>query len=100
MEQKTIKNGISKNHEVQAVNGDAPCYGKWMTIESAPTDGNSILLFNGTIGIGGYNSWERNSKGEIIGLEGIDHKDRWEWNGEGFAIEPEPTHWMPLPDVP
>ena len=68
----------------------------WQTIETAPKDGTSILLY-------GY--WE----GEIHSIE--DEKNIWmaqytygDWliNGGDYygSYVRNPTHWMPLPEPP
>ena len=68
----------------------------WQTIETAPKDGTSILLY-------GY--WE----GEIHKIE--DEKNIWmaqytygDWlinGGDSYgSYVRNPTHWMPLPEPP
>ncbi len=50
----------------------------WQTIESAPRDGRSVILYNGYVVVGW---WDR---------KWINH----EWNTM------KPTHWRPLPEPP
>jgi hypothetical protein len=67
----------------------------WLPIETAPKDGTSMLLWiEGRYHIGGWSrtgdisypfAWV-NEYGDIIARP---------WQGD-----PEPTHWMPLPDPP
>ena len=75
--------------------------GDWQPIETAPKDGTYIRLWNGAEqGDGYWELWERDDQGRAVGFEDealMIPPDRWMWSGEGFAIEPEPTHWMPLP---
>jgi len=73
---------------------------KWESIDTAPDDGRDLLLYNGQIGIGYHYKWARNENGQIIGMEDSNLLDIWEWQGEGFKIDPPPTHWMPLPNKP
>lgn len=59
---------------------------KWESIETAPKDGNHILLFRPNI--------------QYIGYYGGANSG-WRINAPGLpAMWPLPTHWMPLPDPP
>jgi hypothetical protein len=69
---------------------------KWQSIETAPKDGTSVLV---------YGFWE----GELHGQD--DERDVWkahfvldEWfvdGGEFYSQHViDPTHWMPLPEEP
>lgn len=77
---------------------------EWPTIESAPKDGTTIILWNGvSLGTGHFLKWSRNPDGTVIGLEEEDHDllvDQWYWSFEMFEIKPPPTHWQPLPEPP
>ena len=57
---------------------------RWQRIESAPKNGNynDVLLFNGEPVIGHYR----------------DDADAWD-SSEGW-LQPQPTHWRPLPSPP
>lgn len=62
---------------------------RWQTMENAPRDGTSVLLFAPNHGVTiGSNSFE---------VFGGDHSGRW-WvqGGAGWT----PTHWQPLPEPP
>lgn len=71
--------------------------GKWMPIETAPKDGTEILAWDGmerVIAHWGYGAewdYEADDMGATYG--------RWEDNWDG-RMEPQPTHWMPLPAAP
>ena len=75
---------------------------KWLNIGSAPKSGNSILLWNGRKrAIGFWHEWIRN-RGMVVGLENMpqeNYVDAWCWN-TGDKCEPQPTHWMLLPNPP
>jgi len=58
---------------------------KWQPIESAPKDGNPILIY-GTSGRVHYNYWHGGSLNE------------W-WYPAAYRNE-EFTHWQPLPEPP
>ena len=63
---------------------------EWQTIETAPKDGTSILLFGGEIHEGFWDELDFNE------FYGIPIKG---WNFGCANIDPtnfEPTHWMPL----
>lgn len=63
---------------------------KWQPIETAPIDGTEILA--------GAESW--------IGVpypvtsKFIDGKWATVFDGKWLPYEPQPTHWMPLPEPP
>lgn len=74
---------------------------EWQPIETAPKDRRYVLLWNGgEVGIGSFQAWERDANGRVIGLEHTSLEDAWIRAGEGFYVEPPPTHWMPLPAPP
>lgn len=77
---------------------------EWQPIETAPTDGTTILLYgdvageiNGpafvpsvSIGYYDYGSGDFSDKG-------------YTWNsmgGDAYSVWVKPTHWMPLPEPP
>jgi len=70
---------------------------QWQPIETAPKDGTNILLLIDEWAIEGYwrlSKWPSGSpRWDVIGLPS---------HGCGCCSEPdpEPTHWMPLPDAP
>ena len=53
--------------------------GRWETIESAPRDGTSILLFHSS---------------RVCGLDAWDSVREPPWKEQGW------THWAPLPPAP
>lgn len=77
-------------------------YGEWQTIETAPKDGDVILLLDGKNVVAGYwGSAKRTFKGPS------DKVFPWvildETNGLNAMMEggnSGPTHWMPLPPPP
>lgn len=77
---------------------------EWQPIETAPMSGSVLILWNGTsLGTGYWEAYARDQSGNAIGMDAEDQKDcidRWVWSGEGFAIEPPPTHWHPMPEPP
>lgn len=58
---------------------------EWQTIDSAPKDGSKFLAFEKGIFFSCW--WYKSPCWEQY----------WMDNGD---TEPEPTHWMPLPDAP
>ena len=71
----------------------------WQPIETAPKDGTSVLLVVG----------KRVEIGHYVDSETIDYGVKvretkcWALDGRFISIFgglPEPTHWMPLPEVP
>lgn len=73
----------------------------WQHIDTAPKDGTRLLLFcrdyDPPFFVGNYNWTELPT----------DHEDYWAgWSfseeliSNHCEIEPEPTHWMPLPAAP
>ena len=78
---------------------------EWQPIETAKKEPfKTIRLWNGSEqGDGYWEKWDKDSSGRVIGLEDRnpdEYEDRWVWCGEGFAVEPPPTHWMPLSEPP
>jgi hypothetical protein len=77
---------------------------EWNRIDSAPKDGTHIRLWNGIeSGDGYYEQWGRDELGNVIGAEPEIQNllvDGWMWCGEGFSVDPLPTHWLPLPPPP
>ena len=76
----------------------------WQPIETAPKDGNFVLVCSGlNVGVGLFSAWTRDERGLVMGFEEDpdqdSYRDRWEWAASG-EIDPEPTHWMPLPAAP
>lgn len=78
---------------------------QWQPIETAPKDGRQILLTNGQAVAQGW--WEheepyiyekRDIGGVYIGQDESDGFDGW-LDCEG-GMQPDPTHWMPLPAPP
>lgn len=77
----------------------------WRPIESAPKDGTAILLTNGKDVAEGHWFFEeggtteyRDLDGRYIGQTDSDGYDGWmDWDG---GMQPDPTHWMPLPAPP
>ena len=69
---------------------------QWMPIETAPKDGTKILLFEP--------SETRNGECIFVGLWDERRNPEWydsQWKcAEYDAFNHEPTHWMPLPEVP
>lgn len=60
---------------------------QWQYIETAPQDGTKILLF-------GCYSTPTIVIGEWAG------KRPPRWIANGYSVPREPTHWMPLPEIP
>lgn len=72
---------------------------EWQTIETAPKDGTNILGYNGE------------DVTEMVWEDWPDDNSHVGWCRAGFEsggmldethfrMEPEPTHWMPLPEPP
>ena len=59
---------------------------KWQAIDTAPKDGTMVWLF------------EPHSQGGFMfaGCTGLDGT----WRNNLDLLEQNPTHWMPLPDMP
>ncbi len=78
---------------------------QWQPIETAPKDGTAILLTNGKDVAEGHWYFEeggttehRDLDGRYIGQTDSDGYDGWmDWDG---GMQPDPTHWMPLPSAP
>jgi hypothetical protein len=79
---ETIRAALSKPSE------------EWQPIETAPKDGTLVLLLDihGNHRIGGYELNCQNRKWGT-GWEGGD----WDFK---IDFDPQPTHWMPLPQPP
>ncbi len=77
----------------------------WRPIETAPKDGTEILLSNGDDVSQGHWLYEapyirerRDADGRYIDQDESDGFEGWiDWLG---GMNPEPTHWMPLPPAP
>ena len=77
----------------------------WQPIETAPKDGTQLLLSNGADVEQG---WWMHDEGGIIEHRDMDGRYTGQTESDGFigwwdvsgCMEPEPTHWMPLPTVP
>ena len=72
---------------------------EWRTIESAPYSdpgkyANYFLVWNGHHRGVAFRQKDRH------GLDDDDWKDPEFWDEGGGPIEPQPTHWMPLPSPP
>lgn len=74
---------------------------EWRPIDTAPKDGTRILLFfpqwRCKMLFGHYTDSERREHGKVT--------DRHQgWHVEGIFMtlgsDPDPSHWMPLPDPP
>ena len=64
---------------------------KWQPIETAPKDGEEVLMFaRGTLGLEYFSVGQYAKADPAFGTV-----DGWFWT---FAIRP--THWMPLPEPP
>lgn len=61
---------------------------KWKPIETAPKDGTRFLAFEKSDDYQHYECWWR--------------EDFSNWSGwqDDWDSEPNPTHWMPLPEPP
>lgn len=78
---------------------------QWQPIETAPKDGTAILLTNGKDVAEGHWYFEEGGTTEHRDLDGryidqtdSDGYDGWlDWDG---GMQPDPTHWMPLPAPP
>lgn len=71
----------------------------WQPIETAPTDGTSVITWNG----------EYVTEGAFINRRDDDGHTGWcraEFTRGGIlydlnnVMEPAPTHWMPMPEPP
>lgn len=66
----------------------------WQRIETAPKDGTFVLLHS-----------PDSNNNPFIGQwhDDADYPDGGAWwgdNDSGFAIDADPSHWMPLPEPP
>lgn len=72
----------------------------WQQIETAPKDGTEVLLFfadyNRKVWLGHYEISEHTSHGRST------YKREYWSIGSMFVSgkDPEPSHWMPLPEPP
>jgi hypothetical protein len=72
----------------------APKFGEWLPIETAPKNGDEVLLF-------GYWLKEIGCDIESAMTAGCFEMGKWFATiTDGYACECEPTHWMPLPPPP
>lgn len=68
----------------------------WQPIETAPKDGQEVLLY-------GKHGWpaddeSENETGIVVGYYGL---DKWVTKTDNpYQDVVYPTHWMPLPDAP
>lgn len=77
----------------------------WQPIETAPKDGTQMLLSNGTDVEQG---WWMHDEGGIIEHRDMDGRYTGQTESDGFigwwdvsgCMQPEPTHWKPLPTAP
>ena len=81
------------------MSGEAPKYGEWQPIETAPRDG-FILLYGSMIPDSGSDELRIESPLAFAGYWD-DLDDAWcsiasSWRGPFY----EPTHWTPLPEPP
>lgn len=68
------------------------CSAGWQPIDTAPKDGEEILLY-----------CPGNHPLQLMGFFSSDAGGRWEHCSESLYYEEQeifPTHWMPLPDAP
>lgn len=83
----------------------APAVPQWQPIETAPKDGAQVLLSNGTdvsegrwLHLEGGIHERRDLEGRYIDQDEDEGYDGWiDWSG---GMNPEPSHWMPLPAAP
>lgn len=77
----------------------------WEPIKSAPKDGSEITLSNGiTVAQGAWHNVAPSTQ-EIRDADGryvdqIDCNGFEGWSDSSGGMQPEPTHWMPLPPPP
>ena len=60
----------------------------WQPIETAPKDGTKFLAYEGGAENKHYECWWQ------------DDFSNWSGWQDWWDSEPEPTHWMPLPEPP
>lgn len=71
---------------------------KWRPIETAPKNGNTIILGNATeVSFGQWDEAPR-MQGDTYGPCWM--SDICEDNWYSYALHFTPTHWMPLPPLP
>lgn len=101
-----IKDGVIKNCDAEIDRLRAELQARqWQPIETAPKDGSEILLSNGREVAQGW--WmhkesftieHRDLDGRYLGQTEDDGYTGWfDHNG---GMQPDPTHWMPLPPAP
>lgn len=67
---------------------------EWQPIETAPKDGSDILVWDDfEISI---TFWGKTAHVPIYGWIQVDFGDLYDLE----PMEPQPTHWMPLPEPP
>jgi hypothetical protein len=69
----------------------------WQSIDSAPRDGTTVLLYSPDaaapqVMLGFWSEWTI----EELAEAGSEWADAW----TGAAIDADPTHWSPVPDLP
>lgn len=74
----------------------------WFPIETAPKDGNCVLIAGGTFEVSNSLCGEIDATGVTIASYNSSEK---QWRGENSGGHDEyywhkPTHWMPLPEPP
>ena len=71
----------------------------WQPIETAPRDGTEILMTNGVdVSSGQWFSAYGGTCDQTGTPNGDDRDAEWmDWSG---GMQPDPTHWMPLPPPP
>ena len=71
---------------------------EWQPIETAPKDGSLVILYNGTVEQGNFVA--KVDSGRVSNQFVFTSS----WDGlDGYlvsACDPQPTHWMPLPNPP
>lgn len=84
----------------------APVGGGWLPIESAPRDGSQIMLSNGVnVAQGWYvddpvvgTEVKRDTEGRYV--DEVYHEGYQGWLDCEGGMQPDPSHWMPLPFAP
>jgi hypothetical protein len=67
---------------------------QWRTIDSAPKDGTSVLLYVGMFGHDYAVAFWNDDYWHIGSPDAADERDKWNFE---FG---SPTHWMQLPEAP
>lgn len=74
---------------------------EWQPIETAPKDGQSMLLWAGDLCIGNWNEWAFTAEELARCRPGTPNPfTGWCDDYTGEPMDASPTHWMPLPTVP